>query len=134
MTPNPRYSSTPTPTITFSPTPLPTPGGPAPVVRWGGYFNSRIDANTGGILVFLSTIIDRENDVQFVQLAYQGALSGVFLYDNGTHGDFRPGDSIFTRDFGTLAPGAPQGQFLLELVAEDSAQNRASPWPYFSVY
>ena len=61
--------------------------------------------------------------------------TGLYLYDDGQHCDFGPGDGVygFCFDFqpGDLEGAA--GQLLLEAVANDIDGNKSDIWPYLQI-
>lgn len=131
-TPNPAHSSTPTPTATRTPTPFPTPPGPEPILLLGGYWDTNITRAYGGIMMLIAYVTDRDNDVTKVEVFYQGIPTGFILYDNGTHGDWRPGDRLYTNNL-QIGAGYPPNRFLLEIQAIDIGGRVSHFWPYIPV-
>lgn len=129
---NPFHSSTPTPTPSLTASPTPTPMGPEPLIRWAGYMNSFIDSTSGGRLYCLAHVVDSQNNAMFVEVRYWGNPTGLMLYDNGTHGDFRPGDDWYTLIMDNVPSGAAAGEYRLEFVGIDSGGRESLVWPYFT--
>ena len=75
---------------------------------------------------------DGTSDICGVEMSYEGDLTGVWLYDDGAHGDFSAGDDIYGLQVpigkGTLSGLA--GLYLFDLIAKDCDGNVSDPWPY----
>ncbi len=106
-----------------------------PYIHSAGYYFTYLDEEKGGNFTILAFVIDPNNDVNSVELYYEGLPTGVYLYDDGQHNDFAAGDGIFGFNYyfdeGSLNGFA--GQYLFELKAFDSQNNESYLWPYFIV-
>lgn len=130
ITPTPGPSSTPGPTatpkpFTLTPTAIPSPTPVIPKVLLGGYGTTDLDGAAGGALTLLAVVppgVDPD-----VSLAFAGAPLGLRLFDDGFHGDFGPGDSVYGIEW-PIDPGTPGLGALLELQVAGG-----STWPYLTV-
>ncbi len=129
---NPSHSSTPTPTPSFTPTKNPTPDHPFPMIYLGGYWDTYIDRANGGQMTLIAFLVDRENDVARVDILYNGYPTGLMLFDNGTNGDWKPGDSLHTYSM-LIGAGLPENNWLLQLRAIDLGSRQSEMWPYLVV-
>ena len=110
-----------------------TPISLSPEIWWAGMYNTNLSYSGGGTLTFLAYVIDRQGDLDRVEIFYGGDGTQTYLYDDGMHGDFNYGDGLYALTV-PLRPGdLPTGQYLLELVAYDKAENRSCMWPYIHI-
>jgi hypothetical protein len=103
------------------------------LVLLAGYGWSHIEEGEGGTLSILAAIQDPSggSEPASVELAYQGEPVGLFLEDDGQHGDFEAGDGVYGLTL-ELGPGVPAGEYLLELIVRDTAGN-VTIWPYLEI-
>ncbi len=118
-------NETATPTETPLPTATDTPQKNAPCIMAGGYMATRL-TRLGGALNLIVVISDPDglDDIESVQVLYQGVPTGLFLMDDGNSGDFNKGDGIygFYADIGEL-PYGDVIRYLLEVKAVDYSGN-----------
>lgn len=109
-----------------------------PKVNLAGYYNTFISRDLPGYFVLLAWITDPdgEADVQEVQLGIAGVPANVYMYDDGTHGDFAAKDTIFTfGNFNTApVPQAMPGHYLLTIHAVDYYGQYSDPWPFLVIH
>ena len=107
--------------------------GEPPVILYAGFNDTEISTEEGGHFSVLAWVEDNDNMVTEVQVYFGMIPTGIFLYDDGEHGDFNAGDHIYGQTF-DIQPGAPAGQYLLTILATDETGNVSDPWPYFKVH
>jgi len=107
--------------------------GEPPVILYAGFNDTEITTEEGGHFSVLAWVEDSDNMVTEVQIYFGVLPTGIFLYDDGEHGDFNAGDHIYGQTF-DIQPGAPAGQYLLTILATDEAGNVSDPWPYFKIH
>ncbi len=107
----------------------------APIIKLAGYMTTHISQQSGGSFYLVAWVTDPQGvqDIRWVQVFLQGMPTGVYLYDNGTNGDFAAGDGFYTLFVQGIAPGIQPQSILLELQAIDSAGNTSQLWPYLSI-
>lgn len=97
----------------------------APVIHWAFARPDSLTPNGTEITKIFAKVSDPQGlgDIQRVKVDCQpiGKDSVVLMYDDGTHGDSVPFDSIFTRDSVSPAIGIPPGSYYLEIEARDLA-------------
>ncbi len=105
-------------------------GANRPMIYLAGYWDTDVTTDTGGQITILAYVYDADglNDVSQVEILVQHAPTGVFLYDNGTNGDWVAGDGVWTL-YIPVGPGVPNGEYLLQLQARDSSLNFSPVWP-----
>lgn len=125
-TDTPVNTSTPTPDVTQTPSPTPL----VPKVLLGGYWNSDFQSGqvSNGFLIAL--LSPEHHFLSEVEIGLGGTGAGIYLYDDGAHGDFLPGDGIYGLEI-PLPPTTPSGMFILEVMATDVMQKPV--WPYLIV-
>lgn len=106
----------------------------APVIMMAGYMDTDISWRYGGIFRMLAWVWDVENDVETVEIYYEGLPTGVFLYDDGNNGDFEAGDSLFGLSIEIPPQTLTPGDYQLELRAFDSMDNASDLWPYLTIH
>jgi PKD repeat protein/photosystem II stability/assembly factor-like uncharacterized protein len=114
---------------------LPPDQAHAPRILLGGYWDSRLTVDEGGMLTILAYVSDPDGlqDIAAVELYYQGLGTGVLLNDEGRDGDWTPGDGLYMLELEIPAGYGPL-ELLLEIVARDQAGNESDPWPYLTVH
>ncbi len=128
-------TSTPTQTATPSRTPTRTPPpGYAPEIMIMGYMSSRLGTAGGGDLTIIALVADLDGleDIQWVQLYYQGVETGITLWDDGRHADFDPNDGVYGF-YIRIGAGAPSGLYLIEIRASDTIGLISPLAPYLNV-
>ena len=110
------------------------PGNEIPYVMMAGYFDTDVTWEDGGLFTMLAWVWDPDNDVEFVELYYEGEPTGVFLLDNGQSGDFGANDTIYGLTFQIDPYTLPAGEYILELRAQDANGNVSDLWPYLTVH
>ena len=108
------------------------PINPKPYIYFAGLWNTYLDSTQGGYMNILAYVFDPDNDVKSVELAFYGVKSGIKLFDDGSHNDFAPNDSIYGLSI-YLPPPLPKGLFKFQIVATDSNNNEGW-WPELSIY
>jgi hypothetical protein len=107
-----------------------------PFIMVGGYWETEVDAQTGGEVTLLCYVSDPDGpqDIDFVELYYNQQPTAVRLADDGTQGDFAANDQVYGLKFQIAPPNLlPAGQYLLELVAQDKSGNKSDMWPYLTI-
>ncbi len=128
-TETPPYTNTPTATCT--PTITPTPKA-TPAVMLGGYWDTRAIGNLPPInITLLALVSDSEgiSNISKVELLFQGTGTGLFLYDDGQHGDLAAGDGIYGF-LVSVQEGIPSGYYPLEVRAANKQGRFSLIWPY----
>ncbi len=128
-------TATPTATPT-GPTPTPTtPGeGAPPKILLAGYWDTYISSASGGNMTLLAFITDPDGDpITRVDVCVDGSPTGLEMFDDGTHGDFGVGDSIYGITLPIPAGAAPPMNVPLEIQATDSTGAQSDLWPYLNV-
>lgn len=103
-----------------------------PFILAAGFWDTYISSSQGGHLTFIAVCTDE--DVASIEIYYEGTPTGVYLVDDGTQGDWAPNDYLYTLAIPNVGPGAPAGQYLVELVATDLAGNKSTAWPYLEIH
>ncbi len=97
----------------------------APVIHWAYAEPESIAPDSMEITTVLAKVTDPQGpgDIQRVKIDCQpiGGDTVVLMYDDGTHGDSLPLDSIFTRDSIIVDSGVLPGSYYLEVEAMDLA-------------
>ncbi len=137
-------TATPTPTATATPSPskTPTPTGSANTstptatpefnvnIPIGGYMETRLSELTGGSMRLVAMLSCTAPIGQGLEIYYAGIGSGIYLYDDGLHGDFGELDGIqgisFDFAYGDLLGAG--GMHLLELGGRFGSLERQL-WP-----
>ncbi len=107
----------------------------APKILLAGYMTTTLYTDIGGNITLLAAVIDPQGDTSSVELYFDHMPTGIALLDNGTQGDFGPGDNVYGWQF--FLPGNTFTEFtriLLEIKAIDNQGNESTIWPYFKVY
>jgi hypothetical protein len=102
-----------------------------PTILVAGWWDTYVTSSSGGTITMVA--LCQDEDVESVQIYYDGVPTGVFLVDDGTQGDQTPGDGLFTLSV-AAGPGLAPAAYLLELVAVDQAGNESMVWPYLEIY
>ncbi len=108
-----------------------------PVIYAAGYYNTFLVEDEAGAFIILAVVGDRQGieDIQRLEVLYNGEPTGILLHDDGLHGDFESQDGVF--GFRIYFPQGElegmSGIYLLELVATDNAGNTSLPWPYLTI-
>ncbi len=105
----------------------------APVVLAAGYWDTYLDYNSTHLsMIALLTEPQGLDNIASVAIFYQGAPSGILLFDDGASGDFGAGDGVF--GFSTDLPvGLDPLWLLLELNSVDKTGNKGRRWPFLVV-
>lgn len=101
----------------------------APPILIGGYWNSYITNAYGGNMVMLAYV--DSPDLESVEIYFADTPTGLFLRDDGTGGDWSAGDLVYTIAM-PLPSGMPISDYLLQIVAIDTAGNKAE-WPHLHI-
>lgn len=109
-------------------------GNNAPFIMMAGYMDTEITWEDGGIFTMVAWVWDPENDVDTVELYYEGEPTDVFLLDDGQNADFGAGDTLYGLTFDVPAYALPAGEYVLELRARDSRGNLSDLWPYLTIH
>lgn len=105
----------------------------APVIMMAGYMDSDISWTTGGRFRMLAWIWDPDDDIDTVEIYFEGQPTGVFLKDDGMNGDFERSDGLFGILFDIPSEQVAPGTYVLELKAQDRMGNMSGLWPYLTV-
>ncbi len=82
----------------------------APEVKISGLMSNRISSSAGGLFHYVAWVLDPDGPghIQSVELTAGDQPTGIFLLDDGAHGDFGAGDGVYgiTLDIppGAIAP------------------------------
>ncbi len=128
----PTETPTRTPTATFTTTPSATPTTTPMVadVLLGGYWDTRLSSEQGGMLQMLAYITDP--NVFTVRIYHQGMDTGLIMYDNGRYGDFGAGDKFY--GYRTDLPsGMPVIAIRLDFVLFNILSKEIGSWPALTV-
>jgi hypothetical protein len=105
----------------------------APVIMMAGYMDSDVSWTTGGRFRMLAWVWDPDNDIDTVEIYYEGQPTGVFLQDDGLNGDFEKDDGLFGILLDIPSEKVTPGHYVLELKAQDRMGNMSGLWPYLEV-
>ncbi len=136
-TPTPTFTAGPSPTPTITPTPRPTV---EPVIRMAGFATSDYRAHTGGTIQVLAWIVDPEDDVTAVEVYFAGEPI-LELFDDGQHGDFGFGDTLYGYNLYIPPPeagtsnsdGTAAYRIPLKIIASDARGFTSGAWPFLTV-
>ncbi|MBN2055822.1 hypothetical protein JW905_12915 [bacterium] len=106
-----------------------------PRIVFAGFLGSDLSSlRPTNRLDILAWVLDGEPPID-VEFYYQGIPSGVFLYDDGGHGDLDPGDGFFADgyDIPGEALAGFEGVYCLELLATDARGAGSDLWPYLVI-
>jgi len=103
-----------------------------PKILWGGFLDTNITNQSGGVLKISSQVKAGDEEVVEVRVYLEGIYTGLSIFDNGLDGDSIAGDEIFT-SFIPIPKGVPMNTYLFEFVAVDSNGLESSIWPYLRV-
>jgi len=110
------------------------PSETAPVIMMAGYMDTDISWRYGGNLSMLAWVWDIDDDVDVVEIYFEGEPTGVFLHDDGNSGDFEAGDSLFGISIEIPPKTVTPGDYQLELRAHDFMDNYSDLWPYLTIH
>jgi hypothetical protein len=105
-----------------------------PCIMMAGYMDTDISWADGGKFTMLAYVLDMDSDIDYVEMYWEGEPTGVYLYDDGAHGDFGVDDSLWGISFDIDPLTFPEGQYLIELRARDVDGNFSDIWPYLTVH
>ncbi len=100
-----------------------------PNILVGGYWTTRITSEDGGNMILMAISLDE--DLEKLEIAYQGEPLGLELNDEGTNGDMTAGDYLYTMTL-PFGPGVNPLQLVVEIQAVDHTGN-IKTWPYMIV-
>ena len=101
-----------------------------PGIELAGYWGTHLTSTEGGLLQLQALSLD--SNIEIIELHFEGSPTGIFLYDDGTGGDFFPGDGLFGLEI-PLMEGNPPMAVIFELLATDEDKFNSFPWPYLTV-
>jgi len=106
-----------------------------PVIELVSFEDSYISEGEGGHLLINARVStpDGKNDVARVELYFEGAPTGILMYDSGLGGDIMAGDGIYAYSINIFAGMFTAGQYLVGVVATDSSGQQSDMWPYLTV-
>jgi hypothetical protein len=105
-----------------------------PTVYYAGFNDTEIDSESGGRFSVLALVDDPEGwEITEVQIYFGLLPTGIFLYDDGRHGDFAAGDDLYGQSF-DVPPGAPPGEHLLSIIATNELGVMSEAWPYLIIH
>ncbi len=107
-----------------------------PYICIAGYLDNDIKPAVGGsvrIFAYVEPFFGNSTEQMAVQLYYGFIPTGIYLFDDGEHGDFEPNDRIFANMLNVDAP-VPPGRYLLNIVATDSFGFTSDMWPYVQIH
>jgi len=109
-------------------------GNQIPFIMMAGYMDTEITWEEGGRFTMLAWPWDADDEIDTVEVYYQGAATGIFLLDDGFNGDFEAGDGLYGLMFDIAPYTLPEGDYILELRARDSMGNLSDLWPYLTIH
>ncbi len=132
-TPRPSPTITPTPDHTYTPSPTATQQAPKFSYMLAGYWNTRLSKGERGMLSMLAFAAN--TNIKQVEIFYQGDATDIYLFDNGSQGDYGAGDGIFGLQLNLSASETSviPSQTLLELNGYDQSWNIIGSFPYLTV-
>ncbi len=101
----------------------------SPQIWWAGWFDTYIDAESGGDLSIVAYVSDPQgyNNIYKVSLYAGGVDLGLYMHDDGSHADGDAYDGAFGLTLNLSGPiGA--GLYLIDIVAMDKNYNEGT-WP-----
>jgi len=106
-----------------------------PLILAAGYITGGITSFSGGEVTMLALVVPGRlgAKVTNVGVFFDGVFTGAELFDDGQHGDFGPGDSVWGLE-GEFGPGQVPGNYLLSLRAVDENGLTSSTWPFLKVW
>ena len=110
----------------------------APRIMVAGYMGTQLSEAQGGNMTIMAWATDPQGlaDIQSLELYFNDSPVGIYLMDDGAHGDFSAADSIFGFDI-WLTPADLQGaagSYLFQLVATDFSGNQSDIWPNLTIH
>lgn len=105
-----------------------------PVIFMAGYMGSYVSATSGGTWLTDAYIPDPNREITAVEILYGGVPTGLELHDDGLHGDFAVGDSIFGSSIPLPGPLPVIPDILFELQATNIHGERSDKWPYLTCH
>ncbi|MBN1355193.1 hypothetical protein JXA40_02870 [bacterium] len=106
----------------------------APHIMMAGYMDTDLSFSQGGTLTILAYVTSPAESVEQVEIYWDGDPTGVFLHDDGMHGDFGSGDELWGFSLRIDPFALTGGDYLLELRAMDSNGIYSDLWPYLTVH
>lgn len=95
---------------------------------------SRLSQIDGGMLHIVAITEARAQDERVVvaEIYFQGAPAGIYLFDDGKHGDLEADDMVFGLTY-HIPPGLSGSNTLLEVIATDGSGRSSAAFPYLAV-
>lgn len=104
-----------------------------PVVLAAGFMEGQIGGPGDAVrIIAMVEAYGEDNDVDRVELLYEGAPLGITLNDDGVDGDSSPGDGVYSGLL-TIPDYVTAGQYVLQIVAWDGFGQQSAPWPQLRV-
>ncbi len=94
-----------------------------PKIYLAGYLNTNVSQATGGVIEIGAYVMDNIG-VDNVEVYYDKSPTGLFLPEVA--------QKVYITTL-NVGPGAPAGQYLLQVVATDNAGNESFMWPYLYI-
>lgn len=108
---------------------------PGARILYGGYWNFRLQQNSGGFLSLMAFVESPDDQISEVPLFFQGGSDlGILLRDDGSSGDLGPGDKWYGYAQFFFGPLPPTGLWHLETEARTTSGLVSDRWPYLTVY
>ncbi|MBN2057076.1 right-handed parallel beta-helix repeat-containing protein [bacterium] len=107
------------------------PGGPE--IQLAGFWDTDVDETGHLSILALATHPQGNQAITQVELQYEGVNTGVFLLDDGAHGDFAAGDGVYGMSLDITPGSVPGGMYLFQIVARDSSGRHSDTWPYLTI-
>lgn len=107
--------------------------GNAPVIQMAGYMDTNVSYSRGGEFWMLAWVDDPDDDIETVEIYFQGQPTGVFLEDDGISGDFDKGDGLYGIKISIPEKKVCPTTIVLELKATDKTGNTSDLWPYLTI-
>ncbi len=107
-----------------------------PLIRAAGYGDTRLSTCEGGMLVLNAAIddqVEQDNLIASVEMMYNHIPMDIYLRDDGLGGDRAGQDDVYSIQL-PIIPGAPAGDYLIELITFTDNGQASSIWPYLTVW
>jgi hypothetical protein len=106
-----------------------------PCIPLAGVNPNAVEIEKGGFFNITARVVDPDGieDIDRVELRYQGVSLGIQLIDDGRHGDAEGNDGLFGAQFYWGKKTGVPGRYCIELVAVDQSGIESDPWPYLTI-
>lgn len=107
----------------------------APIILLCGYMDSHLSSSAGGSITLAAFVIhpDGPAHIDHVELLFNGQSTGIFLLDDGAHGDLGEGDGMYAVHFEIPPNVIGPMSLLLEIEAIDINSYRSQARPVLGI-